>query len=157
MLRSLLLASCLLVGLSANVALADQASEVQAVLQQLFDGMRAGDAASVQQTFHPEARFLSVGEKDGAPFLFHGDPVAFVQAVGEPHEQAWDEQVWDMEIRVDGGLATAWMQYAFFLGGTLSHCGVNAFQLFRSATGWQIIQITDTRRHGACTVPSSAH
>lgn len=154
MLRSITLLLCLLVGSSVNVARADQASEVRATLQQLFDGMRAGDAASVQQVFHPEARFLSVGEKEGAPFLFHGDPAAFVQAIGKPHEQVWDERVWEVEIRVDGSLATAWMQYAFFLDDTLSHCGVNAFQLFHASARWQIIQITDTRQHDGCVVPA---
>lgn len=154
--RVLLLITCLLASLSAHAAAAEPTAEVQAVLQQLFEGMRAGDAQSVQQTFHPEARFLSVGKKDGAPFLFHGDPAAFVQAVGKPHDQIWDERVWDVQIRIDDGLATAWMQYAFFLGDKLSHCGVNAFQFFKTASGWQIIQITDTRRQSACEVPVTA-
>jgi hypothetical protein len=47
---------------------------------------------------------------------------------------------------VDGPLATAWMDYTFHVGERFSHCGVNAFQLFRSDDGWQIIQIADTRR-----------
>jgi hypothetical protein len=38
------------------------------------------------------------------------------------------------------------MNYAFYLDDQFSHCGVNAFQLVRMEAGWQIIQITDTRR-----------
>jgi hypothetical protein len=54
------------------------------------------------------------------------------------------------EIAVDGALATAWILYQFYVGSTFSHCGVNAFQLFKSKDGWKIIQITDTCRREGC-------
>lgn len=53
-------------------------------------------------------------------------------------------------MHILGRLATAWTPYAFYLGGGLSHCGVNAFQLFNGKDGWSIIRITDTRRREGC-------
>ena len=53
-------------------------------------------------------------------------------------------------VHIDGHMATAWTPYAFYLGGDLSHCGVNAFQLFNGKDGWKIIRITDTRRREGC-------
>jgi hypothetical protein len=76
----------------------------------------------------------------------------FVTAVGQPHEKVWDERIWDVEIQIDGPLASAWVPYVFYHGETLSHCGVNAMQFVRQADGWQLLQITDTRRQ-ECTVP----
>ncbi|HFA51249.1 MAG TPA: hypothetical protein ENJ95_19730 [Bacteroidetes bacterium] len=32
----------------------------------------------------------------------------------------------------------------------MSHCGVNAFHLFKSREGWKITQVTDTRRRNNC-------
>ena len=32
----------------------------------------------------------------------------------------------------------------------MSHCGINAFQLFKSSDGWKVIQITDTRNKEGC-------
>ncbi len=78
---------------------------------------------------------------------------AFVAAVGTPHDEVWDERIWNVQVRVDGNLATAWMDYAFYLGERFSHCGVNAFQLFRGPEGWRIIQIADTRRREGCQTP----
>ncbi|HYJ79808.1 MAG TPA: hypothetical protein VEW03_09420 [Longimicrobiaceae bacterium] len=75
---------------------------------------------------------------------------AFVRAVGTPHTETWDERISGLEVRIDGPLATAWMNYTFYLDGRLSHCGVNAFQLARTPTGWKTIQITDTRRREGC-------
>ena len=49
---------------------ADLSSEgVQAVIDQLFDGMRAGDSTMVRGTFHPEARLQSAFVRDGQPMF----------------------------------------------------------------------------------------
>ncbi len=119
---------------------------VVAVIVQLFDGMRAGDSAMVRRTLAPEARLVGTSARDGEPVLRTVDIGRFVEAIGEPHDEVWDERLWDIEVRIDQNLATVWTQYAFYLGEKLSHCGVDAFQLFRSSDGWRIFQIADTRR-----------
>lgn len=147
----------ILAGFCCSVASASAQSveeeEVRAVVQRLFDGMRAGDSTAVRSVFHPAARLLSVGMRDGQPAVIPGSIDDFVQAVGTPHEEVWDERVWNIDIRVDGDLAAAWMDYAFYLGGQFSHCGVDAFQFFRAPDGWKIIGLTDTRRKDGCEVP----
>jgi len=125
--------------------------EVLAVIQTLFDGMRAGDSAMVRSTFDPSMTMASIYvNRQGEPVLTSGTPDEFVKAVGTPHDKVWDERIWDPVIHVDGRMATAWVPYAFHLGEDLSHCGVNAFQLFHGAEGWRIIRITDTRRRQGC-------
>ena len=77
-----------------------------------------------------------------------------LRLVGTPHTEVYDERISDVQIRVDGNFATAWMNYTFYVvsNGTdqLSHCGVNAFHFFRGTDGWKITQITDTRRREGC-------
>lgn len=124
--------------------------EVRAVVDRLFTGMRQGDSTVVRSVFHPEARLMSAGVRQGEPVLRRDSIDAFVRAVGTPHEQVWDERISNVQIRVDGPLASAWMDYAFYAGERFSHCGVNAFQLFRTPQGWKVIQITDTRRQTGC-------
>jgi hypothetical protein len=119
---------------------------VVAVIVQLFDGMRAGDSAMVRRTLVPEARLVGTSARDGEPVLRTVDIDRFVEAIGEPHDEVWDERLWDIEVRIDQNLATVWTEYAFYLGEKLSHCGVDAFQLFRDRDGWKIFQIADTRR-----------
>ncbi|WP_233992722.1 nuclear transport factor 2 family protein [Salinibacter altiplanensis] len=151
----------LLTGLLGPAALAQSGPEsvpaeeeaVRRTIEALFDGMRAGDSTAVRGLFHDGARLhTAVGPSDTA--AVRRTPVdAFVEAVGQPHEQAWDERTWAVEVRVDGPLASAWVPYAFYLGDERSHCGVNAVQLVRQADGWRILQLTDTRRQD-CVVPS---
>lgn len=128
---------------------AEKAS-VMAVINRMFDGMRTGDSAMVRSTFHPTVTFASVSVRDGTPMLSDDSPDRFLQAVGTPHEQIWDERIWDAVVQVDGNLATAWTPYAFHLGDRLSHCGVNAFQLFKGTEGWKIVRVIDTRRREGC-------
>lgn len=124
----------------------DGEAGVRQAIGELFDGMRRGDSTAVRAVFHPEARMLSAAVQDGEPVLRAGSIDDFVRAVGTPHAEVWDERIDDLEIEIDDPLATAWMDYRFHLGETFSHCGVNAFQLVRTAEGWRVIQITDTRR-----------
>ena len=54
-------------------------------------------------------------------------------------------------VQVDGNLASVWVEYSFYIGPRLSHCGVDAFQLARDASGWKIVAIADTRRRLGCS------
>ncbi len=127
-----------------------ETTQVMQVVDRLFEGMKQGDIAMVRPLFHPEARLMTATEKDGKAKLSTAPISRFVEAVGSPHEKVWDEQIKDPIVRIDGRMATVWTPYRFYLGKAFSHCGVNAFQLFKSKQGWQIIQITDTRREGDC-------
>lgn len=120
--------------------------EVRRVVDRMFAGMRAGDSTMVRSVFHPQARLQTTSVRQGVPTLRTDSVDAFVRFVGTPRAEAYDERISNVQIRVDGELATAWMDYALYRGTQFSHCGVNAFQLFRSAAGWQVIQIADTRR-----------
>lgn len=126
--------------------------EVLSVVQRLFDGMRAGDSAAVRATFAPDARLVSTGVRDGEPSMQSVPIDRFIEAVGQPHDEVWDEKIWDVEIRIDDNLATVWNQYAFFLGERFSHCGVDAFQLFKGSEGWLIFHLADTRRTEGCEI-----
>jgi hypothetical protein len=74
----------------------------------------------------------------------------FLNMIATPRKEIFDEQILSFEIRIDGQMATAWTPYKFYLDKTFSHCGVNAFQLFKSENGWKIISILDTRRKEPC-------
>ena len=79
----------------------------------------------------------------------------WLNSIGRPRDEVLDEQIWDLEIQIDGRLATAWMKFAFFLGGEFSHCGVNAMMLFKDSDGWRIFALADTSRRGEenCWMP----
>lgn len=120
-------------------------------IKQFFDGMRAGDSSIISATLHPTVRFQTVfTDRNGQAQIRMGDAQRFLAQIASPHDEVYDEKIWTYEVKIDGNLASIWTEYSFFLGETFSHCGVNAFHLFKSADGWKITQITDTRRKEKC-------
>lgn len=140
----------LLLGGAAPLSAQGADGEVRAAITRLFDGMREGDSAKVRSVFHPLARLGSAIVRDGVVAVRPDSPDGFIRAVGAPKEAVWDERIANLVVQVDGPLATAWMDYAFYLGNRRSHCGVNAVQLVRMAEGWQIVSLIDTRRPDGC-------
>ncbi len=148
LIRTLLLICLPLPGIAQT---ADAEMKVRARIEALFSAMRQGDSATLRTLMHPDLRMMTVGEEpDGTPFLRTGNLQGWLDAVGGAGPGTLDERVWSYAIEVDGDLASVWTPYTFFLNGQVHHCGVNAFQLFRTTAGWQIIQVTDTRRSEGC-------
>ena len=156
MLKKILFLALILLGFSSR-AQTDDHSAVIATIQKMFDGMRAGDSAAVNSVFDPSDRVRTTyTNKEGVAVIVTEKISHFVEAGGTPHDEIWDERIWGYDVRIDDILATAWTEYTFFLGEKMSHCGVNAFQLFKSEEGWKIIQITDTRRRNGCQTEPDA-
>jgi hypothetical protein len=153
MLKKLLLPSLLLSCLTtkAQATTGEEQTAVIAVIQRMFDAMRKGDSTALRSTFDASAKLQTAfTNKEGKPMLANESVDEFARAVGTPHKEVYDERIWSYDVRIDGRLASAWTEYSFFLDDKLSHCGVNAFQLFKGENGWKIIQITDTRRRDNC-------
>jgi hypothetical protein len=122
------------------------------VVETLFDGMRAGDSSMVRGVFHSQVRMVtSFRNREGVPQVaVESDLTGFVTAVGTPHEEVWDERIDNLVIKTDGDFAMAWMDYGFFAGEQFSHCGIDLMELVRTAEGWKIIALADTRRRAGC-------
>ena len=128
----------------------DDRQAVLAVVKQLFDGMRAADAAKIRATFHPSAQLFSSSVKDGKPQVAVESAEAFVAGVTRPHTEIYDERTRNEVVQIDGGFASVWAEYGFYRGTTFNHCGIDAFHLARDADGWKIVSLGDTRRAAPC-------
>lgn len=149
-----LISGCLVIISSLKAQDISEEEAVRRVVERLFEGMRQGDSAMVHSTMMNEVQlYTAARNKKGEPILHQGSLQSFLNAVGTPHDEIWDEPIWDTEIRVEGHLAQAWTKYAFYLGKQFSHCGVDAFHLFKTENGWKIFHLTDTRKKEGCDIP----
>lgn len=126
--------------------------DIQAVVNRLFDGMRAGDSATVRSAFLAGAFMGSISKDVRDSLVIHHENSidGFLKAVGTPHQEKWDERIYDVKISVDESMAIVWAPYKFYRGDTFSHCGVNVFTMVKTTFGWKIREITDTRRKQDC-------
>ena len=122
---------------------------VKAVVVQLFEGMQKHDSTMIRACFHPSARMQSIADKKtGVVGLTVENSIdSFVKSVAISLANVpIEERVLSYEIRVDAQMATAWTPYEFYLNNRKNHCGVDAFQFYKSDKGWKILTIADTRR-----------
>lgn len=121
------------------------------VIIDLFDGMREGDSSKVHRTFDDRVTmWTSFKNKEGEAVLTQGDLQTFLNAIGTPHEEVWDEKIRNTKIEIKDNLAQAWTEYGFFIGEKFSHCGVDAFLFSKIDGRWQIINLADTRQRAGC-------
>jgi hypothetical protein len=142
---------CLLLLLSFVGFSQTEEAAVKIPIQQLFEGMKKSDSAMVHQTLLVNARLESIVKAKSGDISVRSDSFdGFLKSIGKATPGDLDERLSGMQIRIDGDLATAWTPYKFYYKGNFSHCGVNAFQLIKTASGWKILSIIDTRRKETC-------
>ena len=66
------------------------------------------------------------------------------------------ETMYDPQVTVDGDWAMVWGRYVFWVGGKVSHCGIDQFNLVRTEAGWKIANGASTIDPGACTEKEKA-
>ena len=132
-------------------------AQVREVIGRLFLGMQKGDSALVHSTFARQVTMATVlRDKSDTPVLQRESSIdGFLKAVGTPHTEVWNEEIWDLKVQLDGDFAQAWCDYAFYITNTFSHCGVDAFQLHKAKNGWKIFHLADTRRKSGCAIPAT--
>lgn len=133
-----------------------QEKEIMAVVQSVFDGMATNNGEMVKAAFTEDAILSTVAyDEEGKAFKREGSLKKFVEAVSAEKAQPFNEPIWNERFEIHGALASLWVDYAFYLGNTFHHCGVDAFHLMLTDEGWKIFYLIDTRRTDDCDVPES--
>lgn len=124
---------------------------VKAVINNMFDAMRASDGVLLQSVFGDSALLQTISRnKEGKTIIRNESIKEFAASVGSAPKGALDERISFESIKIDGALASVWTPYSFFYNGKFSHCGVNSFQLVRIDGIWKVQYIIDTRRKINC-------
>jgi hypothetical protein len=131
----------------------DRTEEERAVLmavQRFFDTMTSKNAAGARQVLDPEGDFVSVRwNSDGGRVVRRAPNSAYLRGL-ETETATYLERMWDSEVRVHGPIAIVWTPYDFHIDGKFSHCGIDAFQLLRTETGWTVTGGTYTVERTGC-------
>lgn len=150
-LRSFPLLAVLMLPAPASAQTDDEKAAIAAV-HRMFEGMRTADSGLVRSAFAAGARFASLDARV-TPAAIKFDVIdGWIAAIATSNRR-WDEQIYDVQARVDGNIAQVWAPYTFYLDKAVRHCGVNAIDMLRDDAGWKIIQIADTRRREGCRDP----
>jgi hypothetical protein len=133
-------------------------AKVSEVVNNLFKAMYTNDTTLFKSVFSNEVTLATVVmTRDGKSSLKREQGIAgFVKAIAKPNPKGvLTEEIWNIKVQLDGDFAQVWCDYAFYVGNTFSHCGVDAFHLNNTADGWKIFHLADTRKREGCNVPQN--
>ena len=132
--------------LSLKVFAAADAQGPMAPVQQLFDAMASHNSEAARALFLPEAHLFSIR----ADAMAAATPYSqFVERIGASKDK-WLERIWNPQILEQGSVAVVWAEYDFHRNCEFSHCGIDSFSLLKTASGWKIASISDTRQTKGC-------
>ena len=118
-------------------------------VQQLFDAMAARDTLAARAVLLPEGGFFSIRDGDDGPRVGASSHRDFLKQLTMPGDD-WLERMWNPTILIHGRMAVVWTKYDFHRNGAFSHCGVDAFNLLKTADGWKIAATTYTAEPEGC-------
>jgi len=130
----------------------NEKEEVKKAVEIFFDGFHNQDSTLIKRSTSPAIIMQTIArDKGGASVVKTSDFSNFLKSiVSIPDTTNFREKLLSYQIQIDGSMANAWTPYEFWINDTLSHCGVNSFQLHKQDGVWKIIYIIDTRRREDC-------
>ena len=123
------------------------------VVNGMTTAMRRRDTAAFRAYFVPGTRVMGMRQRRDAPaphvqVMTLDDFAAFIAR--DTARGPFIERLWEPRVDLRGPLASVWAAYDVHFGTQFSHCGVDAFQLLRTAEGWRIAGLADTYETSGC-------
>ena len=150
--RKLFLCLAVLGLASAASAQTDDKKAVLAVVDKLFAEMAAANPQGIVDLHTgPESQLAAIRKlKDGKTRLDMIGRDAFSKLFTNK-TAVIKETMYDPKVVIDGDWAMVWGRYVFWVGGKVSHCGIDQFNLVRTESGWKIANGASTIDPGGCT------
>lgn len=124
---------------------AQERSHPMEAVERFFTAFHAKDSLGMQAVMHPKARLIRAAVRNKQSVVIENNIEKFIRVVATRNASpTWEEQLGKPKVQQDQNLATVWVPFRFYMGGKLSHCGVNAFTLVAEGTSWKILSLMDT-------------
>lgn len=125
------------------------ANAVLAPVNALFGAFEAGDAATMLRLVYPDGRVTASGTRgDGASNLRQQSWTQFAERIAPG--SAFQERIANPVIDIDGDIAMVWAPFVVRVGGKVSNCGVDHFDLVRENGAWKVMNLTFSSRTTGC-------
>ena len=134
----------------------DDSKDALAVVNKMFEMMAAHKPAEIVALHTAEAQLVAIMKnKEGKTVIRTIKAEDFSKNFAEKKAELL-EDMYAPKVEVFGDFAQISGRYVFFVNGKVLHCGVNAFHLVRTDTGWKIAGASSTMDAGSCTEQEKA-
>jgi hypothetical protein len=121
---------------------------VLAPINSVFAAFESGDAAAMLRYVYPEGRVTATGTRANSSGLRQQSWTEFSQRL-QPGA-GFQERISDPAIEIDGDVAMVWAPFVVRVGGKVSNCGYDLFDLVRDNGMWKIMNVTFSSRTTDC-------
>ena len=121
---------------------------VLAPVNAVFAAFEAGDAPAMLRQVYPDGRVTATGSRASGSGLRQQSWSQFAERV-KPGE-GFQERISDPAIEIDGDVAMVWAPFVVRVGGKVSNCGYDHFDLVRDHGTWKIMNLTFSSRTTGC-------
>ena len=150
--RYLMLAALVALALPAAAGAQDTPAEkeVYGVVEKFFEGFNAKDTTAMRALLFEDVKLVTTFTNQQGQAVARAEPVsALMNAIGTASGKLY-EKIFEPVIEVEDGLANVWVKYEFYMDDKFSHCGIDSFLLVKTAAGWKIASLADTRKRQGC-------
>ena len=124
------------------------AAAVLAPINSVFAAFERGDAAAMLRYVYPAGRVTGTGTRANSSGLRQQSWTEFSQRL-QPGA-GFQERISDPAIEIDGDVAMVWAPFVVRVGGKVSNCGYDLFDLVRDNCTWKIMNVTFSSRTTDC-------
>ena len=121
---------------------------VLASVNALLSSFSTGDSAAMLRWVYPDGRVTATGTRASGTGLRQESWSAFAARV-KPGA-GFEESISDPAIEIDGDAAMVWASFVGRVGGKVSNCGVDHFDLVRENGVWKVMNLTFSSRVAGC-------
>jgi hypothetical protein len=121
---------------------------VLASVNALLSSFSAGDSAALLRWIYPDGRVTATGTRASGTGLRQE---SWTQFAGRVKPGAgFEETISDPAIEIDGDAAMVWAPFVVRIGGKVSNCGFDHFDLVRENGIWKVMNLTFSSRTVGC-------
>ena len=122
---------------------------VVATVNEFFAAMTARDSARLAHVQFPDGILYSARVRADSVTIESGTFDGFNKRFAAMRDTIV-ERLWQPTVLVHGPLAVVWAPYDIHRNRQFVHCGVDAFTLMRSPTGWKVTTVSYTAEPTGC-------
>ncbi|MBN8814100.1 MAG: nuclear transport factor 2 family protein [Sphingomonas sp.] len=118
--------------------------QVLAPIEAVFAAFESGDAVAMLRYVYPDGRVTAASDR-GVRRMSFSEFAARVKP-----DATFQERITDPAIDIDGDIAMVWAPFTVRVGGKITSCGIDHFDLIRESGVWKIMNISFSSRTTGC-------
>ncbi len=131
--------------LTISFAQNNSRSEVKSIVDLFMKAHNEQNLELMGKLLDQNVGFMTVFYDGAKSILAAESQEMYLQSIENNTGKSVRQNLLNYRISHSEVMAAVWGDYNYFIDNKLAHCGEKAFQLYKTAKGWKIIQITETR------------